>query len=429
MKNCLLLFFLLFILNISFSQNLVVTPININKGILLERGYIDDNDRIVVGTEQGIFLFDDSIEIQQISPIISRVYPGRHNNIIFCNDSLDIYSWQQGIITTYTFDSLHSGIDPGSNSNNLYNATQLSDDRIMIIYGSDPYNLVRFLDINSSITVQSHPNLLGGYVFINYPNFNKIGSNKYLFRQSGAFFVNTIYDETLDQFTYVADSTLSSGSCQFGIQVVHSNYPANNSYYSRTAEGIFLMNESTIIKEQCFVDYGFSVPFSDGIGATHPISNDFFVADKDQLLRSNGDTIIRYGNGQGYNLSFASNSVFLNMDFSSNGDMYIFHRTEGIFKINTSILSKIEEDISSNDHKLFPNPAGNRVYLQLNQKVSSKGSIKIFNLSGQEELIQYFETENGISSIDFNSKIVSGFYFYNIEMENDKIYKGKILIN
>jgi hypothetical protein len=429
MKNLLItsLYFLITCTNIVYAQVLSVTPLNINKG-LIERGYVDINDNLVLGTEMGIFIFDDSVELQQISPLVSRVFEGKYGNIIYTNDSLNIYSWYQGNLTTITFDSLHLDIDPGSNSNQLFSAIQLNDDRLMLEYGTGTFSLVRFVDTTATITVQYHPNLSAGGGILATPNFQKIGTNQYLNRSLQSLFTNTVFDESLDQFLFISDTALNVGTCQPGNQWIYANYPLNNHYYSRTDEGVYLMNGSNIIKQQCFDQYGYSVPFSRGIGASHPISNDFYVADKTQLLRSDGDTIIRYSLGQGFDISFLSDGGLLDMDFNSVGDMYIFHRSQGIYKINTSVLSSLSKQKNIGKHKIYPNPASDRIVIEFGNHADANTTISIFNLHGKNVLNRSIDIVSGTSTLHFSESLVAGLYHYVIQLKDDIVYRGNLLI-
>ena len=107
----------------------------------------------------------------------------------------------------------------------------------------------------------------------------------------------------------------------------------------------------------------------------------------------------------GYFYAYSDNSILPN-NKSSN------------IKEGKGILNSSEESNSFDLFRIYPNPTGDYINIQTNEKISS---VSIYNMSGQKIIY----TEKNIKKIDVQN-ITNGIYFIEIKT-NDKILSTKFI--
>ncbi len=137
--------------------------------------------------------------------------------------------------------------------------------------------------------------------------------------------------------------------------------------------------------------------------------------------------VITEASPDNWTLAFQTPNVTSNwttLGEDQDGELYITNGST-IYKIEDASLSV--EDNSKLSFKLFPNPAGDKVLIDLGNTQNKANSISIFNIFGQLIETRHNFTENTISIPLINYK--SGVYFVEVTLsENSKAVK-KLLVN
>jgi len=103
----------------------------------------------------------------------------------------------------------------------------------------------------------------------------------------------------------------------------------------------------------------------------------------------------------------------------------------GTIMMENSNSLGVEEDINQiNNIRSFPNPAGDKLTLQLKFDKERKGDISIYNLSGQKVMMLPARSfKRGNTEITINtSKLENGIYIYNFHSDEISI-NGKLMIS
>jgi hypothetical protein len=96
-----------------------------------------------------------------------------------------------------------------------------------------------------------------------------------------------------------------------------------------------------------------------------------------------------------------------------------------VFRNDPDLTLNTKSDIITNGITLFPNPAKDKVALQLPaDKVGSAGTINLYNMNGALMQSNTFNaTESEISLADLKS----GLYLYKLILDNGTQYSGKVV--
>ena len=122
-----------------------------------------------------------------------------------------------------------------------------------------------------------------------------------------------------------------------------------------------------------------------------------------------------------------NNRAVTTLEFSSDGNN-LFAGTfgGGIFSFDTSSLSIRNNDISFIKN-VYPNPANDKILLNLHSQTSIEVDVVFYNLLGKK-ILEEKKTSIGNSLIIYTSKLKAGLYILEVTSKNNKHYKSKILI-
>ena len=93
-----------------------------------------------------------------------------------------------------------------------------------------------------------------------------------------------------------------------------------------------------------------------------------------------------------------------------------------IFVMTPKVVPSILNNYSIAVHKIYPNPARNKLHIEFNEPLLNPAEINLFNLTGKQVLSSII---SGNSTIDI-SNLPSGVYVYSIN-SGDVISRGKLI--
>ncbi len=390
--RAILLFVFLFSIETAFSQSIQLEIFNFSELGELHNMFITDDDKLVISSDSGVFLLEDSVILQRITPNRVNAFKGRFGNVIFASGQHGIESW------TPTGSYIYSG-DSSITLRDMYKAAQLPDGRIISFKAHVIGDLILF-DSSTSIDLNG-----SAYVTPSYPwiPFIEVNPNLYFtkltwFGQIGYF------DALLDTLIEYPDSLLVSTN--YGI--THAAKGSGEKIFMTYVGGILEVENNTVQTVAYFAPLGFS--FSNArvlTSCTYMDENYVVIVDSHLIFYKNG-TIQLYGSAEGYNHGNLS-GTFNASQFNSRGVLYVLE-SHNLMKI-TSPLTSIQGDFHDQQEiNVSPNPFTNSLHLN-NLKNDTDYFYTISEPSGK--IISEASLDQN-HRIDLDSRLAAGMYFLKV---------------
>ncbi|QNL20555.1 T9SS type A sorting domain-containing protein [Hyphobacterium sp. CCMP332] len=379
--------------SVSFGQGLNISSWTYNFSSNYDF-FIDDNDHIVLSNSSGIYIYDDSVLIQQVSNTNRPASKGRFGNILFSADNHGITSWTSN--GSYTF--------PGDSSYFIpfpVTMIQLSDGRILTENGlGDSYAI---LDSNG-ITVLPLSNTQSCY---SAPML-EINPDLYLFGYNGFVSVDSLgyYNKSTNTVTSIASSDIVGANFILGY-----DNSIGNKIFMHYVDGIVEVENNTVLNIEYFSSHGVSIShFHSTSGFTSLPNNKYVVMDTNYLMVYDGSSLVIFDSTMGWNVG---SGLYVKADANSSGTVYFSIRNR-MYKITAPILTSIDSETKRQKFNVYPNP--NNGSCEIHSSLTSGSfEISLINLQGKTIFKRVVANLNG--SFQFPNDLRDGIYILKAEEE------------
>lgn len=408
----------LFILSIIFINTYCYGQIfdsyqfNLNEGVIYD-AFLDDN-RIIISSDSGISIYEDSIRLIRINDSIPLgMFKGQNSRIVYTFDGWSFRVWDNNQVTYYS--------DSAGSPDLIHKGTELSNGSLLY---QNPQNSVFIRTPNSHSIIATSPvfdpDILNKSVIEYKPGF-------YYFRYQNGQQLNAIYDENADTIAIYHDSMIVNNNTIYR----YSNRPGNG-LMIMTFDGII---ETIDLQFQNIVYFdSFNILIDDFpyyFASTNHKDSSFYIATPDQLLKYKNNNIEEFTFQDGYNLDWSLPGFrIVSSAISNDGYLYIILRSGLVHKFQISPIVQIEEKnvIFDNQKLLYPNPNRGEFHLK-NNLTNPIISFQIINGQGYSVLDNKVDNKNYQSEIRIDTNLKHGYYLIKVLYKNGFTDVERLLIN
>ncbi len=405
MKTLYSFLLILFAITISIGQGLNISTWTYNFSSNYDF-FIDDNDHIVLSNSSGIYIYNDSVLIQQVSNTDRPASRGRFGNILFSAGNHGITSWTPN--GSYTFPGDSSYLMPFP-----VTMIQLSDGRILTENGhGDSYAI---LD-STGITVLPLSNTQSCYS----APLLEINPDLYLFGYNGFVSVDTIgyYTKSTNSVTRIASSNIVGADFILGY-----DNSIGNRIFMHYVDGIVEVENNTVLNIEYFSSHGVSIsPLHSTSGYTSLPNNKYVVMDTNYMMVYDGSSMVIFDSTQGWNVG---SGLYVKADANSSGTVYFAIRNR-MYKITAPILSSINSETQKSSFNVYPNPS-NGTFEIYSPFASGSYEISFINLHGKTIFKRLVRDHN--CSIQLPTDLRDGIYILKAKEERGKnLFNTKLIL-
>lgn len=355
--------------------------------------FIADNGNIVYyGGWDGIFLYNDSVLIQQITSSTRNAFKGRFGNVLFAEGNHSIVSWSPNGSFTY----------PGDSSFLLEftsSLIQLPDGRIFTSNGSCDAFV-----IYDSTGITLLPDVSNIYACHN--PVIEINPDLYLFAYHGFGWA-----DTLGYFNSINNSITKVASSQFvgANPILSYDSGPGNKIFMRYQDGLVEVENNSVIHIAYYASLGINLTYP---VSTSLVNNKYAVVDPNYFLLFENGNLTYYDSSNGWNLELLGPS---RIDASPNGSLYI-RSSSKMYKVSSALFTGIEGKKDIEELKIYPNPSKGVLFID-KQYLSDDYKIVIQNLQGKvvfEKLLNYSDNK-----LLLPEALLDGLYLLNLIRLND----------